>query len=75
MEPGEGSMPKSWLMACRSSRSESEGLSTSAVRIFLGSMASSDRQMVVLPVPTSPLIRMKPFLWSIPYWRWDRASR
>src|ERR1700721_2916142 len=53
-------MPSSSHSASRNSPGDSRGLRISAISAFFGARASSERMVVVLPVPTSPVSWMKP---------------
>ena len=53
-------MPSSSQMVCRNSIDDMRGLRISAISAFFGARASSERMVVVLPVPTSPVSWMKP---------------
>jgi hypothetical protein len=54
------------LIACSSSSAESCGLKMKATSVPGSMRCSSVRQSVVLPVPTSPVMAMKPSPCSMP---------
>ena len=53
-------MPSSSHSVSMNSRAFMRGLRISAISALSGCFASSERMMVVLPVPTSPVSWMKP---------------
>ena len=65
--------PKSSTIAVRSPPSVRDGLRIRAESTSF-SLLSSALQMVVFPVPISPVMRINPFLFSIPYERLTSAS-
>ena len=67
-------MPSSSQMVSRNSGAVILGLRISAISAFFGVCASSERTMVVLPVPTSPVSCTKPPASLMPYSRCASAS-
>ncbi|MFA5350648.1 MAG: hypothetical protein WC357_04875, partial [Candidatus Omnitrophota bacterium] len=63
--PLEG-IPKSLIIDSRSWFSEKAGFRIKAVFTFLSTWFKKKRQMVVLPVPISPVRTIIPFLWETP---------